>query len=1059
MRNFAWIKLWAMTGAVSLFAIEPPSIAWLGTASDNAWSTPGNWSGGQVPDSSAVWVDFFPNHELRSHQTVLLDVGRTVNHLYFEGNFRVTGLSGSTLTLHQGIEVASDYFYHAFFDEGSYGGYDHYDATVKIEQSLTLNLAGATTFYTNYGTLLDVNAPLSGTHQLTITGEGRTILRGNSPDFSGGILLNNGHLGIQGSRALGTGTLTIAPSSYGGSTLYGLGTGTEDDVEIDNNLILHDHLRIGRSHADRYHTDLVFSGTVTLLDQLTIELDDSAVFFTGTINEDAPSTKITIADSTGVAVFSGTSNFTGGLHAEKGGAIFMASGALPASGYFSTGTHGYIGLGDPLADMADYIGRFDPAQSAGAIGFDTHPDLFSTPHTYTGAIDLTGFDSNVRLGSVSSARLTGTITPASGDYRFGTGGGILHVASELGGERGVTVNSPASSPLMVVLESSENWFLADATVSHSGVRFLPGALPAGTNFVLQTSDAYVGTHDSASPNDFIARFPTTLTSGIIGFDGGIDVTGLDLSPFTATTPRIYLGTSTTASISGPITLANGMHYLFTGYRGGQLTVNSVLDGSVPVHIGHPSVLGDRHDDTFSGVRLNAANTFTGNTYLYAGALIPGHDQALGTGKLFVEGAYDSNRAEYLHPRLHIPADASPWRTLANDISLDSDLTIQLDASLRLTGQIDGWGTIQLNGTSSTELELSGHNDAFYGEILLNSGNLVAAHDQALANAILFFSPDSTSSVIFTTSMPEIRGLHTTIPNQPVSVSLSPTSGDPAKLTINTGYLHLSFGGNITGNGSLTIRSGGGDSELGAESFSEGSQSFTGLINLSGGIAVESGARLSLTNETTFGAEAGPITLDGGTLRLDHAYNAVANVSFGSGGGRLEGNGTLNPIGGPGAAVLTFGSNTFLSPGASIGSLELGHNVEFASGGTLEFELAENSAGGLISDSLQLYSLSLTATTESPFNLRIGAPYSLGDFNPHVPQQWEVFSTQLALGTLNINAFNVSWDNFNPYSVNFALAQVGNSLNLTFTPIPEPTTAVLLLFGLGFLAAYRPRRQR
>lgn len=86
----------------------------------------------------------------------------------------------------------------------------------------------------------------------------------------------------------------------------------------------------------------------------------------------------------------------------------------------------------------------------------------------------------------------------------------------------------------------------------------------------------------------------------------------------------------------------------------------------------------------------------------------------------------------------------------------------------------------------------------------------------------------------------------------------------------------------------------------------------------------------------------------------------------------------------------------------------------AFGGTLEFELADNGMGGLIGESLQLQALSLTATTESPFNLRIGTTYYwLDNFNLYAPQQWEIFSTQEVLGALNLAAFAVSWDHLHP----------------------------------------------
>src|SRR6185436_606886 len=97
-----------------------------------------------------------------------------------------------------------------------------------------------------------------------------------------------------------------------------------------------------------------------------------------------------------------------------------------------------------------FINRFDPANTHGTIGFDS---LSTIPTVFSDSISLAGFTSTtLRLGSASTAKLTGTITPSGTIYRFGGGGGYLDVASGLTGiAYDVDVTSPDQASLTLRL--------------------------------------------------------------------------------------------------------------------------------------------------------------------------------------------------------------------------------------------------------------------------------------------------------------------------------------------------------------------------------------------------------------------------------------------------------------------------------------------------------------------------------------------------------------------------------------------------------------------------------
>ena len=133
-----------------------------------------------------------------------------------------------------------------------------------------------------------------------------------------------------------------------------------------------------------------------------------------------------------------------------------------------------------------------------------------------------------------------------------------------------------------------------------------------------------------------------------------------------------------------------------------------------------------------------------------------------------------------------------------------------------------------------------------------------------------------------------------------------------------------------------------------------------------------------------------------------------------------------------------------------------------------FDLKNSSApvAGTDNDTLSVSGLlSVTATPASPFSIALESinPGSgnLGPANFNMTQSysWTLISAGSISG-FNAADFTVNTSAFqNPLGGgSFVVGEIGNTLTLDFTPVPEPGTWTLMLGGLGALAAAWRRRR-
>ena len=981
---------------------------------------------------------------------------------------------------------------------------------VALTASQTWDIQGGTFILT--GPITDEDGNSETRFNITKTGAGTLFLDTHGTNsWSGGLTLEAGQLAINSNTTyyggLGAGTLTINGGGLIAQSYYG----DEDYVQVYNDIVINNGFLRTTNEAE---LTLGYSGdgesTITLTADTTIQSTGEALFLSGHVTEEGGARKLTV-DSEGAVIVDGPTSWTGGTQVTKGVLIFAGENNAPEFGTIKIDTWGYAGIAVPAdQDVATFISQIDPT-SQGTIGFDSDPD--QSPDTFLGHANLSGFNPDIRLGSATHAIFAGTITPFD-HYRFGGGGGWLQVDTALTGERSLFVASPAL-PLTLRLTSSENSFSAGTVVSNSALIFDAdafGSTPAGPSIAINPG-GYVGS-ESTTLSDLFGRLHAGST-GMFGWDRDPTVLGgrtieadLDLSGFTSAA-GIWLGTASVSSgdgfdlpglvIASAQIIPQGSAYRFGAYKGGYLRVDTALTNgpeNAPrsVYIGDLNSIGTMGDfaaGEYSRVQLSGDSSYSGTTTLYAGELIVGQSNgaigevpttALGTGALVVQPfAFD------------VPAgheDVYPQLTLQNGVVLPNAIELNSDLGLggegvhlerlhyELAGNISGTGSLNIEA-EYTDVVLSGSN-TFSGGLYLsgNSNHLFLNSDTAAGTGPLGFGGGSYNHVFFGTSAPIVAGLSTNdysdyailFANQPDTVltidqpedalfqgefrsndlsdSLRVVKSGPGTLYLAEGGLYVHNGVNVDV-----------DPTAGEDIREVSLQVNAGTVVVGGAFFIE---------------DANPtIWVNGGTLGVaDHKaiYNPLLISS-----GKLAGTGYF--------PTATIGANTTLSPGLAddpIGRLDF-HDLTLGALGTLEFNVrtADPLAGDYdlvtISGDTTLH-ITAGTTVDNPltegyeddrFTLKLislqadGTPGTLTGFSGDRSWTWTLFdASSSSIDGFDPAKFRIDTSLFftDVPGTTFTLSQSGNLLQLTFQPVPEPSTYALMGLGLA-LVAFEARRRR
>jgi hypothetical protein len=238
----------------------------------------------------------------------------------------------------------------------------------------------------------------------------------------------------------------------------------------------------------------------------------------------------------------------------------------------------------------------------------------------------------------------------------------------------------------------------------------------------------------------------------------------------------------------------------------------------------------------------------------------------------------------------------------------------------------------------------------------------------------------------------------------------------------------------------------------------GASTYTGTTTLDG-------AHVTLSPAASI--TGAPVSVKASTFTNNGTVNANVAVTT---GGFAKGSGAFN-------GNVSVGDGGAFSPGNSPGTTTSA-SATFAQGGTYLFELS-NAAGtsGADFDRWNVTTtLDVTAGTSAADRFVIalasldaaGNPAPAAGFDPNAVGQWlllhadggityahgGITSFDPALFTVNTSAF------LNPLNGGtFGVTESGNDLLLTFTPVPEPSTAVATFAAVALLAARKHRSRR
>jgi autotransporter-associated beta strand protein len=1084
---------------------------WTGAVGDDSWDSAANWLGGILPPDDTVntQVVFGSATDTTVHYDQIY-----VNQLTFIGNTKGYYLDGNLLGYFDGTTIGSGGIVYTPASPVRSTINDY----IQLVASQTWNIQSGSLLITGNIDDSSLNYQLTKTGAGTLLlGSNYSNWSGGLTLTAGSVSIAGYDDG--GIRPLGNGTLTF----NGGTLIatYSEYAYSSEVASLQNPIISNGLIRtVNHVPVDFSHSTVTLAANTTVDTSgkpFYLESNISGAFKltlngTGRLMLSGTNTYTGGTDVTnGLLIFRALAALPA-LPATNA----LTTGANGYLGMGDRGSGGLVGLGraGDYNFQTAFLDRFNQAATFGTIGLDTDPGN-SNPTEFSGPVNLTGFGASAKLGSATSAilTLTGTITPQGTDYRFGGGGGWLEVDSTLTGSRGLVVDSPAAYPLTLRLAGS-NVFTGSISVTNSAAIFTYVALPSGSRTVAIGAGGYVGTETGMIPNDdtpndsdisYFLGHITLNSVGMIGFDAApgygsqLLTRPIDLSGFTG---ALYLGTSTVGSIdtygvnagltmSGPIKTTNGEAdpYRFAGYKGGILEVQSPLSGAHGVVIGDPNspaTFGDYNLSNFSTVYLNSDNNaLTGNVTLYAGQLFAGQTNgvvstnpttALGSGTIIVQPmsfpAAWTALGNTPTPGLGV---SQAGTIIANPFTLNTNLRIsEYSKSLQLTGKISGTGQLYLE--AGRTLVLTNNTNDFSGGIYLSKNSILSlGADHASGNGALSFG-GSSSQVNFGTAAPVINGL----------VSNSDDDNTTLSATLANTLLNIkqSFNSQFQGEFRSTdisdslriVKTGGGTLVLedGGLYFHHGTPEASLPATPEVSLQINQG-QVVIGNNFHFEDAAPTVWVHGGTLTIDHTYN-VRNPVIVDNGGRLTGTGTIENY-------VTFFSGTTVSPGvaanAGIGSLTF-NDLTLMGGATLEWNLRDpNGSAGTGYDLISITDYSATlhvdasVTSGTPFTIKLislnasGAPGTATGFLNQV-YTWTVFDAHLSNivfggGSFDASAFHLDTSAFTTDAGpgNFAFVQSGDLhlLQITFTPVPEPSTYALLGLGLSTLALSVLRRRR
>lgn len=619
------------------------------------------------------------------------------------------------------------------------------------------------------------------------------------------------------------------------------------------------------------------------------------------------------------------------------------------------------------------------------------------------------------------------------------------------------------------VEADNNLLTLQSGSLSTGSRLLPNQVSITGDFTFATnSTAANGLNSVANKTTTGNRILTTTVLSTLAANGGTSITNGALQLGGNLELRNVLGGDNGARIatlnltSGidlggadrtlTLSQAAGVTNIGLLKLNGNLTIDGAGDSATTLNGGFDTD-GVNRTITFNnngtGVpTLSGALTGTASTVTIAGSSTNARIGALTGGTAHAINVNSSTGGSFL---FNGASTYSGGTTITNGVAI-----VATTAGVAGTSGALGTGATVVNGGRLESTFASGLLGS--SAITVNGGELRAIG----ANTLV------TNAVPITLNGGTLRGFNAATINYgggAINVTATSTivnerSGAPSASSMNQTFGTSVSAGNSQLNVTSTNNQTGGTSTV---TLGVGTLTGNGVLNVTDNPAATNNTVLALTTLTATGAgnqianSNGVVSVSGlttvggasvGTLLVNGSLTATGGVNVAT-NGTLGGSGTIT------GAVTTTSSTSVIAPGNSAGTLGITGTLNAGAGANFKFELGSTSGNpdsdliaisGIFTGSTLPNGLVFDFSSLAP-GTSVATPYTLLTFGSSTGLDYtDLIANTLPSGLMLDTAFGT-----NGFLIN------GTNLQAQFSVVPEPTTVLMLLGGLGMTAMLRRRR--
>ncbi len=705
----------------------------------------------------------------------------------------------------------------------------------------------------------------------------------------------------------------------------------------------------------------------------------------------------------------------GELVINNGGKVFNVGGSI-GSEINATGTVSVTGTGSlwdnnsPLDVGAKGTGALTVADGGEVTSFRSKIGADSGS---SGTVVVTGAD------SIWTNRFQLTVGDfGSGSLRIADGGSVFSSTGTIAG-------NPGSTGTTTVTGAGSAWTI-DSSLGVAGT----GDLTIAAGGVVENADGGIGSINGSQGIVTVTGIGSEWNTRTLSVDGRLTIaSGAEVSSRfsggggAAGTIASDTGTQGTVSVTGTDSKWNNDGGLQVG-RGG--------DGNLTISAGGTVISSSGNLGIFSGAKGMVTVTGPGSKWTNTGELLVGENASgqllVADGAMVSSGRASIGKKQFGFGTATVTGAGSTWTNNAELVVGDGrsgELTVANGATVSnaqgfIGRQASGSGTVTVSGTNSTWTNSSSLfvGDGGTGNLLIANGGSVSNTSGTLGNQM-----GSTGTVV-------VVGADSIWNN---ASSLTIGFFGSGEITIADGGMVVAPQVGLFSRGMARVENGG---TLRADvSFVN-----TGLVEIDATGQVQANTITNLGMITNNGTITGDTTVQNGGL--------------------LSGSGVFN-------GTVTIESGGTFSPGASPGS---GTTTEanWNAGGTYLWEINALDAFGGSEGNDPGWDLWQTGelSIDGPFAIALttlglgNEPGVLDGWNPSTAYQWRIATSENgAFASLDYLLLNVGGFQNSLAGGTFELSasNSGSDLILKFTPVPEPSSLVLLCVGGFVLFARRSVR--